>query len=241
MLVSFFKRNRIQLNSCFFSVLFMLFLLMYSSESNAQRLEKKVPYKSIIGIGWNTVDDLFSWYDFSTFSESWHILPYPSSLNVEFFFNDALSLDFMASYNYYSRDKSYNDSIAGAGHFGSFDANLKLSFGFLVPNRIIDPFFYGGLSYTFREGYVNQHMAGLTAGYGITVKFSKHFGVQYRNTLNYSIYPSIFDENYNYMHHHLGLVLTLYDTRHGHRSFSKRKYSWINKRKRFRRRKVGRM
>jgi hypothetical protein len=221
------------------SLLIAIFLFSFTTLAQ-QYLQKKEPYKSIIGVGWNTISDRFAWYDFSTFSETWHILPYPSSLNVEFFLNDAFSLDFMASYNNYSREKTYNDSIAGAGHFGSFDANFKLSLGFLVPKRIVDPFLYGGLSYTFREGYVNQHMAGLTAGYGVTVKFSKYFGIQYRNTLNYSLFPSVFDENYNYMQHHLGLVVTMYDTRNN-RNFNKRKYSWISKRKRFKRRKVGRM
>ena len=222
--------------------LFVILCCISFHLSAQQYLKKKTPYQAIYGVGWNMLSERFAWYNFSNFSETWHILPYPSSLNLDFYFNDAFSLDFMASYNQYKRTTIINDTTANTTiqHFGSLDANLKLSLGFLVPQRIIDPFLFGGINYTFRQAYTDQHMVGLSAGYGITIKFSKYFGIQYRNTLNYSLFPSLFDEQYNYMQHHLGLVFTMYDTRNN-RNFNKRKYSWISKRRRFRRRKVGRM
>ncbi|MDX1650877.1 MAG: hypothetical protein R3277_00170 [Brumimicrobium sp.] len=193
------------------------------------------PYSVMVGVLWNVVeDDGDRFANLFNVSDSWNYKIYPTSLNVDVYLKKGMSLDFIASYNYYDTSKLINNLRGKSGHFFSLDAHYKYSFGFLMRQQRFDPFVFAGVGYTGREAIFPQNMLSVNAGGGINIMIWAGLGLQIRTTAKVSMLPEIYSEDYDLLQHHFGLIYKIPEMTGGNDNFHKRKYKWGHKNYRYR-------
>lgn len=218
-------------------IFFILLVLTFSTEVSAQYFKKIKPYTVMIGGMWNIIDDDGHRYaHILNVSDTWNLMPYPTSLNVDVYFQKGMSLDMIASYNTYDSTKTINGSKGRVGQVFSLDAHFKYSFGFLMRQQWFDPFIFIGGGYTGREVMNPQSMLSANVGGGFNIMFWRGFGLQWRTTGKVSMVPEIYSENYDLLQHHFGLIYKVPEQKQRGRSnnFHKRKYKWGHKNYRYR-------
>lgn len=184
---------------------------------------------------WNIIDDDADRYgNLFNVSDTWNILPYPASLNVDVYFEKGMSLDMIASYNVYDSSKVINGATGREGRTFTFDAHFKYSFGYLMSQQRFDPFVFIGAGYTGREAIFPQNMFSVNAGAGFNVMIWRGLGVQWRTTGRVGMLPEIYDPKYDMLQHHFGLIYKIPEMTGGRDSFHKRKYKWGHKNYRYR-------
>jgi len=184
---------------------------------------------------WNIIDDDADRYvNIFNVNDTWNLLPYPSSLNVDVYFQKGMSLDMIASYNVYDSSKVINGSTGRQGQTFTLDAHFKYSFGFLMRQQRFDPFIFIGLGYTGREVFFPQNMLSVNAGAGFNFMIWQGLGVQWRTTGRVGMLPEIYDPKYDMLQHHFGLIYKIPEMTGGTGNFHKRKYKWGHKNYRYR-------
>lgn len=154
-------------------------MLIFSFNLNAQNFKKIKPYTWMIGIHWNIIDDTGNRYnDIFDVKNGWNALPYPSSLNFDFYFLKGLSAEIIGGVNRYKDTKTINNAMGRGGIVSILDVHAKYNFGFLMNQQIIEPFTVVGVGYTGRpmlEGLESQ--LNVNAGVGLNIMVYKGIGV----------------------------------------------------------------
>lgn len=217
------------------AILIILISVFIVFSSTAQNFKKVKPYSIMVGVMWNIIDDDADRYaNIFNVNDTWNLLPYPASLNVDVYFKKGMSLDMIASYNVYDTSKIINGARGRQGKTFTFDAHFKYSFGYLMRQQRFDPFVFIGAGYTGREAIFPQNMLSVNAGAGFNVMIWRRLGVQWRTTGRVGMLPAIYDAKYDMLQHHFGLIYKLPEFTGGTDSFHKRKYKWGHKNYRYR-------
>jgi hypothetical protein len=194
------------------------------------------PYAWMIGVHWNIMeDDGYRFEHLLNFKDSWNLPVYPSSINVDVYLKKGMSIDAVASYNEYNLGKTINRDTSLSGKAFAFDAHFKYSFGFLMRQQRFDPFVFAGVGYTGREAVWPQNMLSGNVGAGFNVMIIGGLGVQWRTTGKISLLPEVFSEEFDYLHHHFGLIYKFSEQSKSRNSnFGKKKHQWGFKKPRYR-------
>jgi|SRR5690554_538138 len=205
----------------------LLFIIIYSF-GFSQDFKKVKPYGWMIGVHWNIMDD--DGYRFERLLDaknSWNFPVFPSSINVDFYLMKGMSIDILASYNEYKQGKTINKDTTLHGKAFALDANFKYSFGFLMRQQRFDPFVYLGVGYTGREAVWPQNMLSGNVGAGFNIMIIGGLGVQWRTTGKIGLLPEVYDEEYDYLHHHFGLIYKFSErSQSPNADFGKKKHQW---------------
>ena len=206
-----------------------LFLLI-SYQSGAQPLSwipRKNPYKWMLGIGWNVVDD-----DGRAFcqpfdaKQSWNYQLYPTRLNADFYLRKGLSIEFTGCYNQYKAGKLINDSTNVSGLFLSFDANVKYSFySFFLPSKWFDPYVSLGLGGTHRDTYETTFQPTFNAAIGANFWIYRGLGIQIQTSGKFGITGDFYSTHADYLQHTAGFVYKFQPRRRVNNDFSKKHFS----------------
>ncbi|PKR82086.1 hypothetical protein CW751_01750 [Brumimicrobium salinarum] len=190
----------------------------------------------MVGINWNIMeDDGYRYKNLFDVKNSWNIPVFPSAVNVDFYMQKGMSIDFMASYNEYQLGKTINKDTTRSGKAFAFSGNFKYSFGFLMRQQIIDPFVFAGIGYTGREAVWPQNMLSGNIGAGVNIMIFGGIGVQWRTTGKIGLLPEIYTEEYDYLHHHFGVIYKFAERSNSRqRKFTKKKHQWGFKKPRYR-------
>jgi len=137
----------------------------------------------VLGLGYNIVDDSATPFggDFLNIKETWHALPYPSSISVGRTFKNGIGVKAMGSYNKYDIGKKVDGSInlVERDYYaidGMISYDLNKIFG---ETGWFDPFLHVG------AGYSDIGSAGRTtanAGFGFNTWFNDRWGLNF-NTM----------------------------------------------------------
>lgn len=215
--------------------LIILLLFLSVKVSHSQYFTKIKPYTWMIGVNWNIMHD--DGYDFDHIfkvENSWNMPFFPSSINVDVYLLKGMSIDVMASYNEYKLGKLINRHTNKAGKAAALDVHFKYSFGFLMKQQIFDPFIYIGAGYTGREVTWPQNMLGGNLGVGFNVMIFNGIGVQWRTTGKVSLVPKVYDTEFNYLHHHFGIIYKFASyTRKRPGGFNRKKHRWLFRKGRY--------
>lgn len=218
----------------FYSLIF-LFLAGLNFNVSAQNFKKIKPYNFMLGVHWNIVDDSGDRFgSIVDFANAWNLLPYPSSLNIDYYFMRGFSAEFLGSYNYYDSSKVINGFRDNAGHFLSLDLNAKYSLGFLMEQELFDPFVFLGAGYTGRESLWPQNMLGVNVGAGFNFMIYKGLGVQWRTTGKMGVFPNFLDVEDDYLQHHFGIIYKFPENLIKSNPFAQKKHGWIHSKPRYR-------
>ena len=216
-----------------FLIILLSFFIVFSS--TAQNFKKVKPYSIMVGVMWNIIDDDADRFaNIFNVKDTWNLMPYPTSLNVDVYFKKGMSLDMIASYNVYDSSKVINGARGRQGKTFTFDAHFKYSFGFLMRQQRIDPFVFIGAGYTGREAIFPQNMLSVNAGAGFNLMIWRGLGVQWRTTGRVGMLPAIYDPKYDMLQHHFGLIYKIPELTGGTGNFHNRKYKWGHKNYRYR-------
>lgn len=216
------------------TILMALFVSFFSFNSKGQDFKMVKPYTWMIGVHWNVIDD--NGDRFSGLIDpvnAWNYLPYPSSINIDFYFRKGLSAEFIGSYNYYDSSKVINGAKNRPGHTLTLDLNAKYTFGYLMEQQWFDPFAVLGAGYTGRESLWPQNMLNANAGIGFNVMLFAGLGIQVRSTVKVGVLPKFFNIEWDYLQHHAGLIYK-FPEKGAVNNFGKSKHSWTKKRVRYR-------
>ncbi len=193
---------------------------------------KPRPYKWMIGVSWNTVDDdgrgFCQAFDVK---EVWNTPVYPSRIMVDRYLKKGLSIEFSGAYNQYKSSKLINDSTGRSGMFLSFDLNAKYSFYNLLNTRRFDPYVSSGLGLTHRAAFSTPLCPTFQVGAGLIFWVWRGLGIQVQASGKIGLSGKILAEN-DYLHYTAGLVYKFKGDK-ADDSFNNRKYKWINKRERY--------
>ncbi len=201
----------------------------------SQNYKKVKPYTWMLGISWNAMeDDGYRYAHLFNFKDSWNLPAFPTSLNFDFYMQKGMSIDVMASYNEYNQGKTINLDTTRSGKAGALSVHFKYSFGFLMRQQRVDPFVFGGIGYTGREAVWPQNMLSGNIGAGVNVMIWKGLGIQVRTTGKVGVIPNLYDPEFDYLHHHFGLIYKFPEMTGGYTNFHKRKYKWGHKNYRYR-------
>ncbi len=218
--------------------LFIIFLLfLFIGNCYSQHFTKRKPYSWMIGVDWNIMDDDgYRYTHLLDVKNSWNMPVFPSSVNVDIYLLKGMSIDAIASYNEYKLGKTINLDTNKFGKAAALDVHFKYSFGFLMTQQIFDPFIYAGVGYTGREAVWTQSMISGNIGAGFNIMIYGGFGVQWRTTGKISLFPKLYDVEYDYLHHHFGIIYKFAAQTNSQRrqnNFRKKKHRWIFKRGRY--------
>jgi hypothetical protein len=192
----------------------------------------------MIGVHWNAIDDDGRPYThLLNFSETWNMRPYPSTLNIDYYFMKGISAEFLFNYNQYKSNKVINGQTGRSGFVISTDLNAKYSFGFLMRQQKIDPFTFVGMSYTLRTANDQKNMFSPNIGAGINFMIWEGLGIQVRSAAKIAVYPRFFKHESNYLHHHIGLIYKIPDLSETRTDKDKKRYDWLFKKPRFKEKK----
>lgn len=216
-------------------LLTLLFIFTCSIGFSQKNFKKKKPYAWMIGIQWNIMDDDgYRTEHIINYKDSWNLPVFPSSINLDIYLKKGMSLDFLASYNEYQLGKVINQDTTLHGKTFALDASFKYSFGFLMRQQIFDPFVYLGVGYTGREALWPQNMLSGNVGAGFNIMIVGGLGVQWRTTGKIGLLPEVFDVEYDYLHHHFGLIYKFPEPKKKN-NFGKKKHQHLFKKPRYRR------
>lgn len=194
------------------------------------------PYKWMIGVHWNFIDDDGSKFEHVfDLGPRWNLLPYPSKFSVDRYFKYGWSVEVAASYMQYTVDKRIHDTIGFASSFFAFDVNGKYSlYSHYAPrHRWIEPYFTFGLGYANRSVLVAPHTPTLNLGGGINFWPMNRIGIQLAAQAKFALYPAIWDTHANYMHYSAGIVYRSPWKRGYQYPNQKKQHSWTKKQQNF--------
>lgn len=216
-------------------LLLVVVLLCVVNTGQTQNFKKVKPYSWMLGVYWNAMeDDGYRYEKLVDFHNSWNMPVFPSSINADFYIQKGMSIDVVASYNQYSAGKIINLDTNRSGKAFALSTHFKYSFGFLMRQQIVDPFVFGGIGYTGREAIWPQNMLSGNIGAGVNVMIWRGLGIQIRTTGKVGLLPEIYTAEFDYMHHHFGLIYKFPELTGGYSDFHKRKYKWGHKNYRYR-------
>ncbi len=220
-------------------------ILLFASISNFylfaqpyKTIEKFKPYKWMVGIHWNAVEDdgkplggIFN------FANSWNMPFFPSKLTVDRYFDNGWSIEGAAAYNRYKAGKQINNQTDVSSIFLSFDVVAKKSFymNYYPSAKWIDPYISMGVGYTYRSTDANvfSHAPSLNVGPGLNFWISD-IGIQLQSYAKFGLYPGFWSRSTeNYLHHSIGVVYRFSEFEQSPNDFDKRRYPWAKKKKRF--------
>lgn len=221
------------------SILISLLFVLTCTIGFSQYFNKVKPYAWMLGVNWNIMeDDGHRFAHILNVSDSWNLPVFPSAINVDIYLKKGMSIDALGSYNEYQLGKIINKDTSLFGKAFALDVNFKYSFGFLMRQQRFDPFVFGGVGYTGREALWPQSMLSGNVGAGFNIMIIGGLGVQWRTTGKISLIPEVFSEEFDYLHHHFGLIYKFAEqTKRGNGSFSKKKHQWGFKKPRYRKKK----
>lgn len=229
------EMNKISKRVYFKGIIFLaLFNFICCSHSFGQDFKMVKPYTWMIGIHWNVIDD--NGDRFSGLvdpANAWNYLPYPSAINIDYYFREGFSAEFMGSYNYYDSTKVINGEKNRPGHVLTLDLNAKYTFGYLMEQQWFDPFAVLGVGYTGREALWPQNMLSVNAGAGFNVMIFAGLGIQVRSTVKVGVMPQFNNVEGDYLQHHAGLIYK-FPEKGAVNNFGKPKHKWTRKRVRYR-------
>lgn len=207
------------------TIILLTSFFVFSQKNN---FNKSKSYKWMLGLYWNNVYDsgLGSKQIFDV-KNSWNLPLFPSAINFDIHLKKGISVDFLASYNYYKLGKIIDNNTHVSGHFFSFDTHLKYSFSSLMKQQWFDFFIIAGIGYTGRETNASQSTVGGILGGGFNFFITKRFGIQMRGAAHFNLIQI----NSNYAHLHLGLVYK-YSVYSQNSNSTKRLYHWSSKKAR---------
>ena len=224
------------------SILSFCILIFSASAQPYKTVKVYRPYKWMIGAHWAGIEDngskLGGLFDVKG---SWNILPYPTRLTVDKYFNYGWSLEAALTYTQYKSGKLINDSTHFEGTFFSFDILGKYSFYNLYAPRArwIDPYLTFGVGYTYREQGAFQHVPMVVAGGGVNFWIIPSLGIQLRSTAKFGVYPGIWDTHENYLEHTAGIMYRIRGKKNRNGDFGRRKHKWAHGNKRYKGNKGG--
>lgn len=211
----------------------LLFFVCFAQPLFAQygtNYRQPKPYHMLFGVAMNAVEDNGQRFtNIFDIDSSVNLMLLPVTLNFNYYFKRGMSLDILASYNYYDSTKIINNQRGVSSNFFSLDANFMYGFRTRVPKVVVDPFAFGGLHLTFRE--VNPEiLTGINFGAGVNINLLAGFGFQLRTSFKTGLLPQFFNVQGDYWHNHLGLYYKIQE-RKARNNFGKRKHKWVDKRK----------
>lgn len=198
------------------------------------------PYKWMFGLHWSAVEDdgekLSGMFDITN---NWsEILPYPSRLTVDRYFNLGWSAEAALSYAKYKPENQFNDSTHAEGINVSFDASARYSFyNFYAPKaRWVEPYVIMGVGYTYRDGLAEQHVPTVNLGAGVNFWVHKQVGLQFASRAKLGVWPGFWDEvsEANYFQHSVGILYRTKDKKNFVTS-RKKQHTWTKKNYKFKR------
>lgn len=193
---------------------------------------KPKPYKWLIGVSWNAVDDdgrgFCQAFDVA---QTWNMPSYPTRLVVDRYFKKGLSAEFSGAYNRYLTGKLINDSTNRSGMFLSFDLNAKYSFYDLQSTTWFDPYVSLGVGITQRTAIPQVLCPTVNVGAGVNLWIYKGFGVQLQTSGKFGLAGKLFGEN-DYLHHSAGFVYKFKGERKSN-EFTNKRYNWTHKKQRY--------
>lgn len=217
----------------FLSILVFFLFAQTASAQPYKTVGNYKPYKWMFGLSWSAIDDNGNKFgNLFDVNNSWNLLPYPSTLTVDRYFNYGWSMEFGATYSKYKLGKLINDSTNFQGTFFNFDVNVKYSFSRLYAPRAkwFDPYLVAGIGYTYRQEGAATHAPTANIGGGINLWIYKGFGIRFNSTAKLGVYPGFWETPENYLHHSVGLVLrTKGGSKDSNKNFKQRKNKWVHK------------
>jgi len=214
----------------------LLFILTCTFSFSQKNFKKVKPYSVMVGLHWNIMDDDGYRYEhLLNYKDSWNIPVIPSSINVDIYLKKGMSIDLISSFNKFELGKTINKDTTLQGKAFALDFNFKYSFGFLMRQQRFDPFIYVGVGYTGRETIWPQSMLNGNVGLGFNIMIFEGLGVQWRTTAKVGLVPEVYDVDYDYLHHHFGLIYKFPEKiKKGNGNFNKKKHQWGFKKPRYR-------
>ena len=226
---------------------FLLFTLaicgcMAPANAQSQYLRRKNdPYRWMIGLGWNVVDDDgLAFSKLLDYKNSWNYLYYPTTLSMDKYLKKGWSFDGALSCNRYSKSKLINDSTGVKGIFAAADASFKYSF---LPRMAhyaqwLDLYFAFGAGITYRQTMSAPLTPMVSLSLGANLWFSKSFGLRLQTAGKLGLVSDIWTSKTDYVQHTIGLVYRIKPVYKSNFS-SKRQYKWTSKKRNYHRRNNG--
>lgn len=214
--------------------LVMSVLLACSFIAQSQNYKMVRPYKFMLGLHLNVIDDDGTRADgLFDVDSTWNVKPFPTALSFDYYFRLGMSAEAIVSYNHYDSHKKINGDTNRVGHVLTFDLNGRYSFGYLMEQQVFDPFAIIGLGYTGREAVWPQNMFSMNMGWGFNIIFFQGLGIQYKSSIKMGILPKFNDIEFDYLQHHFGLVYQ-FPEESSRNNFLKSKHGWVGKKVRWR-------
>lgn len=215
---------------------FLLLALFFCSlQAHAQpykTIKPYKPYKWIFGVHWSGVE-----YDGSRLEGVFDsdrnrtALPYPTLLTIDRYFVYGWSMEASLGYNKFSSTRLSPDSnsVLFADQF-SLDLNGKYSFytKYAPRARWIEPYFVGGLGFTYRPSLEEAYIPTINLGAGINFWFGKYVGMRFAGGAKVAVFPEFATSPNNYLNASAGFVFRTPDIK-PYKSSNKRRYKWIKK------------
>lgn len=137
----------------------------------------------VLGLGYNIVDDSATPFggDFLNIKETWHALPYPSSISVGRTFRNGLGVKAIGSYNKYDIGKKVDGAINLVERdYYAIDGMISYDLNKIIGETgWFDPFLHVGAGYS-DIGSVGRATAN--AGFGFNTWFNDRWGLNF-NTM----------------------------------------------------------
>lgn len=213
----------------------LLCVLLMTMSASAQYLQFKPykPYKWLIGIGWNVVDDDGRPYtNLFNVAQTWNVQPYPTMLTVDRYLKYNLSVEAAASFNIYSGSTLIN-GVYRAGTFGALDITCRYSFyRFMQPMKWFDPYVGIGIGATFRDATTPPFVPMTHVQFGANF-WIKNVGIRLQTCGKLGITGGFFFTETNYLQHSASILYRFPGKDKNKSSFDKRRYPWIHKKEKY--------
>ncbi|MGM0478307.1 MAG: hypothetical protein ACQERC_03715 [Bacteroidota bacterium] len=204
-------------------------LIFFVTATYGQTIKDQKPYKFMFGLAWNAIDDDGRpFQDLLRFNPRWNMIPAPTTLSMDYYLQDGMSLEGRLNFNRYKESNLVNNAEGRKGLLFNVDFNFKYSFSQLMEQPYVDPFVFLGVGYTKRPEPEFVHMFSPNFGVGFNVMLNEEIGIQMRTAGKFAVHPVIFKHNSNYLHHHFGVVYKM-NAMPWNEDFSKKKYHWLFK------------
>lgn len=219
----------------------MLFVASISLAQPSSINRKKNPYRWMFGLSWSVIDDDGNAFgNLLDYQNSWNYLPVPSRLSVDKYIRKGWSLEGMVAYNTYSSSKLINDTTGASGIFLSGDFHVKYSFYRLMPTsaKWFDPYFTGGLGFSYRSIRENPINPSLNLGFGMNFWLTKQWGLQLQTVGKLALVSDIYTSNADYIQHTVGIVYRMQPLKKKFKQ-GKAQYKWVHGKQRYNRKNTG--
>jgi hypothetical protein len=218
--------------------LFLIIIVFVSTSALAQpykTIKPYKPYKWMFGLHWSAIDDDGSKFGNNfDFNNSWNIKPFPTRFTLDRYFVYGWSAEMALTYGEYSPSKIVNDSTGREGINLSIDFNGKYSFynNYAPRMRWFDPYFIGGVGFTYRTGTADMYVPTVNLGGGINFWFVNWMGIRISSNAKFAVYPKVWDTKSNYFQHNAGIVFRTPDKTSYRYPNNKKQHKWTKQRQR---------